>query len=192
MQEVLTFIYADINPAFKPDERQTNAIQALVLGIFEGPFSINSGLGYPDVDWAWIRDTIPNANVRMSELIAAGFVWQHRWSDGDFSLGLTEGGVAWAEAHLGMPKVDDREDPTLETWVRAQDIKTKRQHDHTGTSRIGQKMGISTISAWVRRERFTPSQARTAKASLDAAVATGRMTRGSAAAYRAHITRRTA
>src|SRR5215210_6180995 len=130
--------FAEASPDFQPDAKQLNAVKGFLVALIDvqGLEEASSNEAFPDVAWRWLARNVPDANQRVNELVAAGWVWVIEWG-GDFSatLGLDVPALDWLEANLGMPKVEAEEEycgEAFQAWVKREIEPTFRRRLRRG------------------------------------------------------------
>lgn len=160
-----------------------NALRGMLVGAQEAP---GTG-GAWSVNGDWIVKNMPSVDD-LQDVHEAGFVEEHESADGYFSYRLTAHALHWAERHLGLR--EDLSDDAFETWITevltpAFKRRGKRSASSNGVVRV------KTCTAIVQLAQYSLPEALAAKAEIDQEVEAGRMSVRSAAAFKAHISRRT-
>ena len=185
---------SDFDVSFTVKSHHVNAMRGLLVGYVEDPF----GDGFSDradimgVPWRWLHRNIRSAGSVLDDLNAAGYLWRHDWDalGGVTVYGPTEAGLRWAVRELGLPveyveaavKWDFANDE-FPLWI----IRNVEPHFARAEA-----LKAHSTGAVVRQTRYTRCEAIEAGRLIDALVAVGTITMRSGAAYKAHVTRRTA
>jgi hypothetical protein len=150
--ELLSHFEAGFETDFAPKSGHVNTIKGILFAFLEEPHDGDCG----GVWYDWLDENLPNADALLDDLEEAGFTWLHHWAEGDYSLWLTDGGVAWAEQNLGLPKgICDWTGPVeaplreFETYARGLTFARKGTHQSSsahkgvrGTSKLVSQKGI--------------------------------------------------
>lgn len=183
-----------LDPNFVPTPTHVNFIKGLIYGALSDEGSADGGGEY-QLNHGWVFENLPNTRRNIDDLIGAGFVDHSEGGAADdgvyHSYGLTDPAVDWAIKNLGLPapRFDGTQGQAEKVWLANVVFVRKGERSATNVD-PGLWMARST-SRYVSRTNFTPEQAMQAHGSILRDVASGEINKRSAAAYKAHVTRRT-
>ena len=177
----------DFDRTFNPTLRQINFITGLIVGSREAHPGNEQEFA---VDARWIVRELPNHVGNLDALMGAGYLLCiSEQFDGMVTYALTESAVEWCEQTGIIPATSHEERFGSDDWVEALTFDRKSQ---SNPGRNGFKASVKNTTEVVKQISYTPDEAKAAHREIARMESSGAITERSAAAYRAHVTRRIA